>query len=142
MTRVLPRGARRLISEAITRAEEGHRGEIRVHVEARYPGDGPIARARELYLGLGMQRTEGDTAALLYVAWADRKVAVWHGRGLDDAEAPGFWKEVAALVAAGFKGGVPVDGIVRAVEAMGRLMARAAPGADRANELPDRVTVS
>lgn len=142
MTRGLPRGARRRISAAITRAEQGHRGEIRVHVEARYPGDGPVARARELYHALGMQRTEGDTAALLYVAWADRKVAVWHGRGLDAAEAPGFWKEVTALVAIGFGSGAPVDGIERAVEAMGRLMAKAAPGADRANELPDRVTVS
>lgn len=138
----LGRRARRSLSEAIARAEAGHRGEIRVHLEARYPGEGPIARARALYQAFGMERTTGDTAALLYVAWADHKVAVWHGRGLDGAEAPGFWKEVTELAAAGLRRGDAIAGLTAAIEAMGRLMARAAAGRDAADELPNAVTTS
>ena len=63
-TRLGPRQIRR-IEWAIAEAERGHRGEIRVHVEGRYTGDGPIARAAAVYHALGMDRTRDDTAALL-----------------------------------------------------------------------------
>jgi len=137
-------GARALrrIAWAVAEAERGHRGEIRVHVEPRYLGDGPVSRAAEVYRELGMDRTRGDTAALLYVAIEDRKVAVWHGAGLDGAADPGFWKGVTDAVAAGFREGRPVDGIIGAVGEMGRLMRRAAAGDDLGgNELPNAVSV-
>lgn len=126
---------------AVEAAERGHRGEIRVHVEGRYAGDGPIARAAEVYRALGMDRTQDDTAALLYIALDDRKVAVWHGAGLAGAAEGRFWSDVTEAVAAGFRAGAPADGIVRAVAEMGKLMRTAAAGEDtRGDELPNAVS--
>lgn len=135
------RAARRKVERAITEAEIGSRAEIRVHVEARFPGDGPLARARELFHALGMDRTREGTGVLLYVALADRRAAVWAGPGLVGASAPDFWARATALVADGFRAGDGAGGIAAALAAIGELARAAAPGDDAAgNELPDKVT--
>jgi uncharacterized membrane protein len=130
---------RRLV-EAIARAEVGHRGEIQVFLEARYPGEGPLGRAAALFDALGLTRTRDGTGVLLYVATEDRRVAVWAGPGIHGAAAPGFWSGVAAKVAAGFARGDRAGGIVEALGDLRELLLKAAPGEDRAGqELEDRV---
>lgn len=125
---------------AIERAEKGHRGEIQVFIEARYPGDGPVARAHALFEELGLGATQDGTGVLLYVAAEDRRVAVWAGPGVHGAAEQGFWKDVVAEVAAGFARGDRAGGFERALERVRVLLERAAPGEDRAgNELANRV---
>ncbi|MEM1414481.1 MAG: TPM domain-containing protein [Myxococcota bacterium] len=137
--RLSPRAADAVV-DAIRDAERGHRGEIRVHVEARCKGDA-LARAAALFEELGMRGTAGDTAVLLYVALASRKVAVFAGEGIHGAGAEGFWDEVAGVVAEGFGKGAPVEGLTGAVARIGELLRTHAPGPDReGNELPDAVT--
>lgn len=137
----MKRAERRRIELAIERAERGNRAEIAVHVEDRYPGDGPLARAHALFDRLGMDRTREGTGVLLYVAVEDHRAAVWAGPGLVGASAPAFWQEAVAHVAAGFAQGDGVGGIVKALDHIGELARRVAAGEDAAgNELPDRVT--
>ena len=129
------------VRDAIGRAEKGHRGEIRVHIEHRYPGDGPLTRARDLFFRLGMAMTAQGTGVLLYVAEKDHKAAVFAGPGVYGASEPGFWKDVSRLVADGYKRGAKAEGIVAAVTKIGELLATAAPGDDtHGNELPNEVT--
>jgi len=129
---------------AIALAERGHRGELRVHLEARYPGDGPVARAAELFSQLGLGETADDTGVLLYVAVRDGKAAVWAGSGIyqhGSARAPDFWKQAVALVAAGFAHHDAAGGIEQALAAIGGLLREVAPGADvHGNELPNEVS--
>ncbi len=128
---------------AIAAAERGHRGEIRVHVERRYPGDGPLARARELFESLGLQQTRDGTGVLLYLALDDRKVAVWAGPGVHAGTDPGAWQAAADAMAAGWRAGRPADGICAAIAQVGERLLVAAPGEDDAgNELPDEVSMS
>jgi len=135
------RADRKRIVDAIGRAEAGNRAEIAVHVEHRYVGDGPLARAHALFDTLGMDRTRDGTGVLLYVAVDDHKAAVWAGPGLVGASEPGFWQAAVAEVAAGFKQGDGAGGIVRALAHIGELARRVAPGDDTAgNELANRVT--
>jgi len=132
---------RQRVVAAIRRAEAGNRAEIAVHVEARYTGDGPLARARELFVELDLDRTRDGTGVLLYVAADDHRAAVWAGPGLVGASAPGFWQEAIAEVAAGYRAGDGAGGIVRALERIGALARQVAAGEDTAgNERPDRVT--
>lgn len=134
---------RRAIQAAITQAEEGHRGEIRVHLEARYPGDGPLQRAATLFGELQMQRTRDDTGVLLYVAELDRKAAVFAGPGVYGAREPAFWREVTTAVAEGYRAGNRVAGLGRALQMIGAILREAAPGADTGgDELPNQVTTS
>lgn len=146
-----PRWFRKLISRAdearliraIQAAEADNRGEVRVHLERRYPGDGPLERAAQLFEHLGLWRTRDGTGVLLYVAVLDHKAAVWAGPGIHGAAEPGFWQDVTAEVAAGFKAGAPVDGLIAALGHIGELLRNQAPGEDTAgNELPDRVSAS
>ena len=128
---------------AIASAERGHRGEIRVHLECRYPGDGPLTRAAALFEALGMAATQDATGVLLYVAIDDRKAAVWAGAGIYGGADPAFWKTVVDAVAESGRSQDPVSGLCTAVRLIGELLQRAAPGVDMAgNELPDEVTTS
>lgn len=132
---------RRDLQAAIAAAERGHRGEIRVHLEARYAGDGPLQRAEACFHELGMQRTRDGTGVLLYVAERDRKAAVFAGPGVYGARAPGFWRDVAAAVAEGYAADDRLGGLQRAVHMIGEILREAAPGADAAgDELPNLVT--
>lgn len=127
----------------MAQAERGHRGEIRVHIEARYPGDGPLGRAAALFRELEMDRTRDDTGVLLYVAERDRKAAVFAGTGVYGARQPGFWREVTDTVAAGYRAGDRIAGLVRAIEMIGAVLHDAAPGEDGAgDELPNEVTTT
>lgn len=128
---------------AIADAERGHRGEIRVHIEGRYPGDGPLGRAAALFAELGMERTKDGTGVLLYVAELDRKAAVFAGPGVYGAREPGFWREVTATVAAGYHEGRRIAGLTRALSMIGEILGEAAPGDDAAgDELPNEVTTT
>ncbi len=128
------------VTRAITAAEHGHRGELQVFLEARYPGDGPIDRAAELFHELGLDKTRDGTGVLLYAAVEDHRAAIWAGPGLVAAATPTFWKEAVDLVAHGFKSGDRAGGLERAIATIGKLLAAAAPGDDaHGNELADKV---
>ena len=128
------------LSAAITTAEQGHRGEIRVHIEARYPGDGPTARAAALFEELGMQKTRDGTGVLLYVAERDRKVAVYAGPGVYGARDPAQWRAVCDAVAQGYGANDRVAGLQRGLAMLGEILLDAAPGEDDAgDELPNEV---
>jgi uncharacterized membrane protein len=90
--------------DAIRRAEQGNRGEVRVHVEATCKTE-PLKRAEELFGSMCMDETSGDTGVLLYVATKSRKAAVWAGRGIHGAAADGVWQAAADAIAEGFRAG-------------------------------------
>lgn len=146
-----PRWFRKLISRgdearlvaAIQSAERGNRGEVRLHLERRYPGDGPIARAAQLFDDLELWRTRDGTGVLLYVAVEDHKAAVFAGPGVHAGADEGFWQSVTQEVAAGFKAGDPTAGLTAALGHIGDLLRAHLGGEDTAgDELPNRVTAS
>lgn len=132
---------RRLVA-AVGAAERGHRGEVRIHLERRYPGDGPRERAAELFDELAMTATRDGTGVLLYVAVDDRKAAVHAGPGIFGAAEPGFWKGVTDAVADGFRRGDATSGLLTALERVGALLREHAPGEDTAgNELTNELSI-
>ena len=143
MTVILTARERRELQAAIGAAERGHRGEIRVHLENRYLGDGPRRRAEALFHELGLDRTRDGTGVLLYVAERDRKTAVFAGPGVYGARTPGFWSDVAATIADGYATGERMTGLLRGLAMIGEILRDAAPGEDTAgDELPNEVTTT
>jgi len=141
--RYISRSEEARVVAAIGDAERDNRGEVHVHLEAHYRGDGPLARAGELFVEHGLDRTAEGTGVLLYVAVLDRKVAVYAGEGLYGAMAPGFWQDAVDAVAEGFKRGDRAGGLVTALTAIGERLREVAAGEDvHGNELPNRVTFS
>lgn len=128
---------RKRISEAIKTAEQGHRGEIVVHVEPRCFGH-PLKRAAKLFVELGVDKTKEHTGVLLYLATATRRAAVWAGAGVKDGDDLATWRPVFAALEAGRETARGVSTIVSAIEAIGKVLATHAAGTDKhGNELAD-----
>lgn len=85
---VLDQSSRKLISEAVQKAEVGHKAEIKVFIEGSFSW-------RELYLGVTAKEkaldvfalhrvwdTEANTGILIYVLLADHKVELVFDRGI------------------------------------------------------------
>jgi uncharacterized membrane protein len=134
----------REVVAAIGRAERGHRGEVRVHLEGRAPkGVDALARAKEIFAKLGLAKTRDDTGVLLYVAVEDRRAAVYAGKGVFGGGDEAVWKHVVDAIAQGFTRGDPAAGLCEALDLVGDVLRMRAPGEDDAgNELPDEVSMS
>jgi len=86
------------IVEAISRAESGTTGEIRVHLEFKCKKD-PLERAKELFHELKMDETEGQTGVILYIATKDKKVAIYGDAGISEQLGGDFWQvEINKLI--------------------------------------------
>lgn len=127
------------VADAISAAERGSLGEVRVQLEARCDGD-PLERARAHFAALGMDRTTHGTGVLLYTAVESRQAAVWADTGPYEVAGPAFWDGVLdALVEGEARGGL-AEGLVAALGRIGGLLREHFPAEDTAgNELPDEV---
>jgi uncharacterized membrane protein len=121
------------VVRAVANAERGNRGEVRLHLEAKCPGD-PLERAATLYRSLGMHETKDDTGVLLYVATSSRVCAVFCGAGIVSCPPEGFWKSVTDAVAQGFARGEPAQGLIAGLSQIGQMLREHVPGDDRAGD--------
>lgn len=100
-----------------------------------------MSRAGALFDELGMRATHADTGVLLYVAERDRQAAVFAGAGVHAAREAGFWQGVVDSVSEGYASDARLDGLERALDAIGDLLREVLSGEDAAgNELPDGVS--
>jgi len=144
-----PRWVRRFLGEAdlaavaasIATAEAATSAEIRVHLDARCPGEA-LARAALVFERLGMHRTAARHGVLIYVSIEDRKLAVLGDRGIHERVGQAYWDGLVASVLAHFRGERFRDGLVHAVGEVGAVLRQLFPRRpDDVNELPDRVSV-
>jgi uncharacterized membrane protein len=144
-----PRWVRRFLSEpdldavaaAIAAAEAATSAEIRVHLDARCPGE-PLARGALIFERLGMHRTAARHGVLIYVSVEDHKLAVLGDRGIHERVGQAYWDGLVEAVLTHFRGERFRDGLVHAVGEVGAVLRRHFPRRpDDVNELPDRVSV-
>lgn len=128
------------IIAAIQHAEHETSGQIRVHVERHCPADA-YARAREVFAGLTMHRTQRRNGTLIYLAIADRKFAVVGDEGIHAVVPPGFWEEIRDAMAGDFRRGRFCEGVCHGIAAIGQHLKAYFPGQpDDRNELPDKIS--
>jgi uncharacterized membrane protein len=131
-----------VIQSAVIDAESRTAAEIRVHLDHRCPGDA-MTRAVAVFERLGMHRTAGRHAVLVYVAISDRKLAVIGDRGIHERVGQEYWDRLVAAITAHFRAERPRDGFVQALGELGGVLARHFPRRpDDVNELSDEVTIS
>ena len=138
--RFLGPGDLEAVRRAVAEAERGTSGEIRVHLEARCPGD-PLARAVTVFESLGMTRTALRNGVLVYVGVEDRKLAVIGDAAVHERVGPAYWDRLRDTVVRHFREGHPREGLVAAIQEIGEALSRHFPrtSADE-NELPDDVS--
>lgn len=128
------------IVEAIAAAEKKSSGEIRVHVTRRRP-DNLEERARRRFELLGMTKTDHRNGVLIYIAPKLRRFQILGDTGIHEKCGDDFWKETAAELESHFRRGEFTEGIVKAIEKTGDVLATHFPRkTGDVNELPDQVT--
>ncbi len=130
------------ITRAIAEAERHTSAEIRVHLDARCPGE-PMARAVGVFETLGMHRTALRHGVLIYVSIEDRRLAVIGDRGIHERVGEAYWRQLVDDVLAHFREERPRDGLLHAVGELGRALRRHFPHPpEDTNELSDQVSVA
>lgn len=110
------------IMAAIGEAEKRTSGEIRVHVEAG-SGKDPIDRAKEVFEGLGMTKTELRNGVLIYLATEERRFAIIGDQGIDRVVPANFWEDIKERMGQLFKEGRFVEGVCYGVKSVGERLA-------------------
>lgn len=80
----------KLIQQAIADAERMCSGEIRVHIDMRCKGD-VMQRAKKVFEKLKMHETAERNGVLIYLALADKKLAILGDKGINEKVPEGFW---------------------------------------------------
>jgi putative membrane protein len=97
-------------------------------------------RAIELFRATCELKTRGRTGVLLYLSLAERRAEIVADKAIADQVAPEVWGEAMAALIDEVKAGRPGQGMARAVEKIGAVLAPILPPTlDNPNELPDRL---
>ena len=140
--RFTPEALRR-IEAAIAAVEGSHAGEIRFAIETAFDlpdlwyGTTPRERAVTVFGHLGVWDTELNNGVLIYVLWADHDVEIVADRGFRARVSEQEWRDICLRMQKLFASGAPKEASVEGIRAVGQLIARHFPAADR-NELPNR----
>jgi uncharacterized membrane protein len=136
------------IARAIAEAETRTSAEIRVHLERRLLRDGsgrrpdPLARARTVFLVLGMDRTAERSGVLVYLALRDRALAIVGDEGIHRRVGDGYWAAVRDLMLDRLRAGAASEALLAGLAEVGRVLAEHFPRLpDDRNELSDRVSL-
>jgi putative membrane protein len=97
-------------------------------------------RAVELFRAAAERRTTGRTGVLLYLSLLEHRAEIVADEAIHARVAPETWGDAMAALLGEVKAGHPSDGMVRAIEMIGAVLAEHFPvSAGDSNELPDRL---
>ena len=144
--RAFPDRTMEAIGREVTSGERGHRGEVRLVVEAELTTAQLWAdlrareRAIEIFSRLRVWDTEDNTGILIYVLLADRKVEIVADRGIARKVGQAEWDAICASMGAAFARRDFERGAIIGVQAASLLLDRHFPAgaSENPNELPDK----
>jgi putative membrane protein len=97
-------------------------------------------RAIELFRAGTEKRTTGRTGILLYLSLLEHRAEIVADKAINDVVDGDVWGEAMAILVENMKAGRPGEGMAKAVEAIGIVLARHFPRTvGDTNELPDRL---
>lgn len=137
---ILSEEQQKRIVEAIVRAEDCTSGEIRVHVEPKCKTD-PVSRAVKVFNRLDMYDTAARNGVVIYLAYETRACAIVGDVAINEVIPEGFWDGILEGMKTAFAAGNFTEGIIEAVEAVGRALSEFFPyQSDDVNEQPDDIS--
>lgn len=141
--RLLNADARRRITNAVTQAENGQSGQIRVVIEATpgmlhiFKGRTARERAIEVFARERVWDTHANNGVLLYLMVAERNAEIVADRGLNGLVTRDQWEAICLTLerecaAQGF-----TVALCKAIAGIGELLRAVCPSQGNVNELPD-----
>lgn len=143
MRRVFSAAVMQRIEDAVKQSERGHRGELRVAVEAALDlvpllrGQSPRRRAEEIFAQLGVWDTAENSGVLLYVNWADRDIEIVADRGIASRVTQAQWEAVCQAIERAFRAGRFEAGVIEGIADITALLTHHFPVDGRPN--PDEL---
>lgn len=129
------------VAKAIGEAERLTSGEIRVHLDDHIE-DEVLDHAAFVFEELDMHRTRDRNGVLIYIAVADRRVAVIGDAGINARVPAGFWTDVLGVIKLHFAAGRHAAGLVEAVHLVGAKLQQYFPlRHDDTDELSNEVSI-
>lgn len=115
------------IAQAVTRAEEGHVGEIQVVIEGHMPCSQAYyhdtsLRAQQLFAELGVWDTEQNSGVLLYLNLCEQKVEIVIDRGIKQATEQVDWQNICDQIVSDLKNKKYKEGVVAGVTQIGTIL--------------------
>ena len=131
---------REAIHSAIRKAEEGTSGELRLFLEDHCASD-TLDRASYIFEKLQIKSTGARNGVLIYIAVLDHRFCVIGDSGIHSRVGDAFWEEIRNKMQMQFKDGKLREGIIEAIEAVGKKFKVLFPqkSKDDSNELPDDI---
>ncbi len=119
--------ARAAIEDAVSKAEEGHAGEIRVVIEGNLPLNsalyqGTTGRARDLFSSLRVWDTALNSGVLLYINLCEHRVEIVADRGINAKIEPSRWQSICQAVTTKLGAEEYKQGVVIGVEMIGETL--------------------
>jgi uncharacterized membrane protein len=100
-----------------------------------------LERAKQLFLRLGMDKTERRNGVLIYFATASRRFAIVGDEGIDQVVPKNFWGDVKDLMAARFWEGEFCAGMVEGIALVGEKLREFFPWRrEDVDELADEIS--
>ncbi len=128
------------IVQAIQEAEKETSGEIRLHIESKCKGD-PLERAKEIFVKLKMHQTALRNGVIVYLAFQDRKFAIWGDKGINEKVPENFWQDVKDVMAEHFRKNQFAKGLIKGITMIGEKLKAFFPyQQDDVNELSDDIS--
>lgn len=132
---------RERIKSAIEQAEKETSGEIRVCAEEHCPEE-ILDRAAWYFDKLEMQKTAARNGVLIYIAMADRQLAIIGDAGINAVVGNAFWNETRDTMINLFKQGQLAEGLIAGIGKAGNALQKHFPRDARdLNELPDDIVM-
>lgn len=129
------------IVHAIAEQEKRTSGEIRLYVEPACTFIDPVDRAREVFHTLKMDQTQDRNAVLLYIAYADKQLAIFADEGIYTAMGSAFWNAEVTKILSEFSAHHFVDGVLEIISDIGSALTEKFPynGDTDRNELSNDI---
>lgn len=128
------------IVAAIREAESKTSGEIRVVIQRGKLKSDPLVAAQKKFHRLGMHKTRGRNAVLIFVAPRMHKFAVVGDNAIHERCGDEFWQRVVETMRVHFRNEKFNDALIDAVNEVGKELAAHFPRTSAsANELPDEI---
>ncbi|MGC8823706.1 MAG: TPM domain-containing protein [Bacteroidales bacterium] len=132
---------KRLIVEAIHKAEGKTSGEIRVHIELSCGSKDVKDCAAAAFARLGMHKTKLRNGVLIYLSINDRRFAILGDAGINAVVPTNFWEDVKDLMGSYFRQQRFAEGLVEGINRIGEKLKEFFPyKADDINELSDDIS--
>ena len=131
---------KKLIIDAIEKAELETSGEIRVHIEEKCTED-LLDHAAFIFEELEMHKTELRNGVLFYVSYEDHKLAILGDSGINAVVPDGFWINIKDHLIKQFKSGNYAGGLSEGILMAGEQLKKHFPyQSDDINELSNEIS--